>query len=122
MYLIKAEFIFIYFLLLGYIDLFFFTLSQDVEISEAQEGDPKYLAPELMMSRFGKPADVFRLVNVFRSIDSRSISFFVLLDHRQIVNVSLSIGYCVVSEVSFLIYLGQFPVFFNPCWLLCHRL
>ena len=28
--------------------------------SEAQEGDPKYLAPELMRGQFGKPADVFR--------------------------------------------------------------
>ena len=24
------------------------------------EGDPKYLAPELMLGKFGKPADVFR--------------------------------------------------------------
>ena len=24
------------------------------------EGDPKYLAPELLQGRFGKPADIFR--------------------------------------------------------------
>jgi membrane-associated tyrosine/threonine-specific cdc2-inhibitory kinase len=29
-------------------------------MSEAQEGDPKYLAPELMNGQFGKPADIFR--------------------------------------------------------------
>ncbi|KAK6191711.1 hypothetical protein SNE40_003325 [Patella caerulea] len=32
-----------------------------VDLSEAQEGDPKYLAPELMQGKFGKPADVFSL-------------------------------------------------------------
>ena len=31
--------------------------------SEAQEGDPRYLAPELMCGKFGKPADIFRLVS-----------------------------------------------------------
>ncbi|CAG2248042.1 PKMYT [Mytilus edulis] len=30
------------------------------DLSEAQEGDPKYIAPELMDGKFGKPADVFR--------------------------------------------------------------
>ena len=30
--------------------------------SVAQEGDPKYMAPELMQGHFGKPADVFRCV------------------------------------------------------------
>lgn len=29
-------------------------------ISEAQEGDPKYMAPELMQGVFTKAADVFR--------------------------------------------------------------
>lgn len=31
------------------------------EIRDAQEGDPKYLAPELLEGKFGKPADVFSL-------------------------------------------------------------
>ncbi|XP_065900726.1 membrane-associated tyrosine- and threonine-specific cdc2-inhibitory kinase-like [Dysidea avara] len=29
--------------------------------SDVQEGDPKYMAPELMQGRFGKPADIFSL-------------------------------------------------------------
>lgn len=29
-------------------------------MAEAMEGDPKYLAPELLQGRFGKPADIFR--------------------------------------------------------------
>lgn len=36
-------------------------LTKDVEVREAQEGDPKYLAPELMVGQFGKPADIFSL-------------------------------------------------------------
>lgn len=32
------------------------------DLSEAQEGDPKYLAPELMRGCFSKAADIFRLV------------------------------------------------------------
>ena len=36
------------------------TWFQGNDFSEAQEGDPKYLAPELMNGKFGKPADVFR--------------------------------------------------------------
>lgn len=36
-------------------------LRKGVDLSEAQEGDPKYLAPELMAGTFGKPADVFSL-------------------------------------------------------------
>ena len=28
--------------------------------SDVQEGDPKYMAPELMQGRFGKSADIFR--------------------------------------------------------------
>lgn len=36
-------------------------LTKDVEVRDAQEGDPKYLAPELMMGQFGKPADIFSL-------------------------------------------------------------
>ena len=32
------------------------------DLSEAQEGDPKYLAPELMDGKFGKAADIFRYV------------------------------------------------------------
>nr|XP_006818820.1 PREDICTED: membrane-associated tyrosine- and threonine-specific cdc2-inhibitory kinase-like [Saccoglossus kowalevskii] len=31
------------------------------DLSEAQEGDPKYLAPEILQGRYGKPADVFSL-------------------------------------------------------------
>ncbi|XP_070566515.1 membrane-associated tyrosine- and threonine-specific cdc2-inhibitory kinase-like [Ptychodera flava] len=41
-----------------------FGLVLDIEmgdLSEAQEGDPKYLAPELLRGKFGKPADVFSL-------------------------------------------------------------
>ncbi|KAK3103230.1 hypothetical protein FSP39_017607 [Pinctada imbricata] len=36
-------------------------LSKGTDLSEAQEGDPKYLAPELMDGKFGKPADIFSL-------------------------------------------------------------
>ncbi|XP_052233835.1 membrane-associated tyrosine- and threonine-specific cdc2-inhibitory kinase-like isoform X2 [Dreissena polymorpha] len=36
-------------------------LAKGNDFSEAQEGDPKYLAPELMDGRFGKPADIFSL-------------------------------------------------------------
>ncbi|XP_041365931.1 membrane-associated tyrosine- and threonine-specific cdc2-inhibitory kinase-like isoform X2 [Gigantopelta aegis] len=36
-------------------------LSKSSDLSEAQEGDPKYLAPELMQGKFGKPADIFSL-------------------------------------------------------------
>lgn len=43
-------------------NLFFATQG---DISEAQEGDPKYLAPELMDGKFGKAADVFRFVVFF---------------------------------------------------------
>ena len=32
-----------------------------MQYAEAQEGDPKYLAPELMAGKFGAPADVFSL-------------------------------------------------------------
>ena len=28
--------------------------------NDIQEGDPKYMAPELMQAQFGKPADIFR--------------------------------------------------------------
>ena len=35
-------------------------MSKASDLSEAQEGDPKYLAPELMQGKFGKPADIFR--------------------------------------------------------------
>ncbi|XP_071955343.1 membrane-associated tyrosine- and threonine-specific cdc2-inhibitory kinase-like [Antedon mediterranea] len=31
------------------------------DLSEAQEGDPKYLAPELLQGKFGKEADIFSL-------------------------------------------------------------
>ena len=31
-------------------------------LSEAQEGDPKYMAPELMQGIFTKAADIFRFV------------------------------------------------------------
>lgn len=30
------------------------------DYSEAQEGDPKYLAPELLEGKFSKAADIFR--------------------------------------------------------------
>ena len=43
------------------VDIYSF-LFQSVDLSEAQEGDPKYLASELMAGKFGKPADVFRWV------------------------------------------------------------
>lgn len=36
-------------------------VSNGTEVSDAQEGDPKYLAPELMLGKFGKQADVFSL-------------------------------------------------------------
>ncbi|XP_052798215.1 membrane-associated tyrosine- and threonine-specific cdc2-inhibitory kinase-like [Mya arenaria] len=36
-------------------------LSKGNDFSEAQEGDPKYLSPELMNGKFGKPADIFSL-------------------------------------------------------------
>lgn len=36
-------------------------VSKGSDLSEAQEGDPKYMAPELMDGKFGKPADIFSL-------------------------------------------------------------
>lgn len=36
-------------------------LTKGSDFSEAQEGDPKYLAPELMDGKFGKAADIFSL-------------------------------------------------------------
>lgn len=36
-------------------------ISKNVDLSEAQEGDPKYLAPELLDGKFGKQADIFSL-------------------------------------------------------------
>lgn len=35
-------------------------LFQGSDLSEAQEGDPKYMAPELLDGKFGKPADICR--------------------------------------------------------------
>lgn len=35
---------------------------QGNDFSEAQEGDPKYLAPELMDGKYSKAADIFRYV------------------------------------------------------------
>lgn len=35
-------------------------VSEEQGFKNAMEGDAKYLAPELMQGRFGKPADVFR--------------------------------------------------------------
>lgn len=37
-----------------------FLFGQGYDISDAQEGDPQYLAPELLEGKFGKPADIFR--------------------------------------------------------------
>ena len=34
--------------------------SEEQNFPNAMEGDSKYMAPELMKGRFGKPADVFR--------------------------------------------------------------
>lgn len=42
-----------------------FHLWQQSDLSEAQEGDPKYLAPELMQGKFTKAADVFRYVYLY---------------------------------------------------------
>lgn len=39
---------------------YLYFLMQGGDLSEAQEGDPKYLAPELMEGQFSKPADIFR--------------------------------------------------------------
>lgn len=39
---------------------FYVMIIQSNDVSEAQEGDPKYLSPELMEGKFGKPADIFR--------------------------------------------------------------
>ncbi|XP_014779412.1 membrane-associated tyrosine- and threonine-specific cdc2-inhibitory kinase isoform X2 [Octopus bimaculoides] len=36
-------------------------VSKGYDISDAQEGDPQYLAPELLEGKFGKPADIFSL-------------------------------------------------------------
>lgn len=36
-------------------------LTKSNDVSDAQEGDPKYLSPELMDGKFGKPADIFSL-------------------------------------------------------------
>lgn len=36
-------------------------LSKSYDLLDAQEGDPKYLAPELLEGKFGKPADIFSL-------------------------------------------------------------
>ena len=38
-------------------------VSEDQGFKNAMEGDAKYLAPELMQGKFGKPADVFRYVH-----------------------------------------------------------
>ena len=35
-------------------------LDDPESVVSAQEGDPKYMAPELMKAEFGKPADIFR--------------------------------------------------------------
>ena len=35
-------------------------LDDPESVASAQEGDPKYMAPELMKAEFGKPADIFR--------------------------------------------------------------
>eukprot|EP00112_Aurelia_sp_Birch-Aquarium-sp1_P015721 Seg351.7 transcript_id=Seg351.7/GoldUCD/mRNA.D3Y31 product="Membrane-associated tyrosine- and threonine-specific cdc2-inhibitory kinase" protein_id=Seg351.7/GoldUCD/D3Y31 len=36
-------------------------ISKPTDVSEAQEGDPKYMAPELMQGKFTKAADIFSL-------------------------------------------------------------
>uniref|UniRef100_A0A2C9KZZ6 non-specific serine/threonine protein kinase n=1 Tax=Biomphalaria glabrata TaxID=6526 RepID=A0A2C9KZZ6_BIOGL len=36
-------------------------LTKKTEVSDASEGDPKYLAPELLEGKFGKHADIFSL-------------------------------------------------------------
>ena len=54
-------------------------LSKGNDFSEAQEGDPKYLAPELMDGKFGKPADIFRLPYLHDCINNISVFTFELL-------------------------------------------
>lgn len=41
-------------------DVIKLVIFQSNDVSDAQEGDPKYLSPELMDGKFGKPADIFR--------------------------------------------------------------
>jgi len=43
-------------------------LNKKKEVSDPVEGDPKYLAPELLEGKFGKPADVFSLGIFFLEI------------------------------------------------------
>ena len=59
--------------------------NQSVDFSEAQEGDPKYLAPELMQGKFGKPADVFR----YEIMYIRSTSLTVVLVNVDLTHIYL---------------------------------
>jgi hypothetical protein len=53
---------------------------QGNDFSEAQEGDPKYLAPELMDGKYSKAADIFRYVlYVLCCIDSEILEKYKFL-------------------------------------------
>ena len=41
---------------------------QKKDVNDPVEGDPKYLAPELLQGKFGKPADIFSLGIFFLEI------------------------------------------------------
>lgn len=47
-------------------DVIKLVIFQSNDVSDAQEGDPKYLSPELMDGKFGKPADIFRYITIHR--------------------------------------------------------
>lgn len=44
---------------------FYYFVQQDVT-SEAVEGDPKYLAPEILMGKVGRHVDIFRYDTIFK--------------------------------------------------------
>jgi len=61
--------------------MFVLLLCQCADTSEAQEGDPRYLAPELLQGRFAKSADIFRCVNNCLIGVSSTGHWFIVIIH-----------------------------------------